>query len=302
MAKDHVRSFANGMHWSTHRCINRSLGHWKDSKKTEHNWNANLAHDLTTHMLPHWNKTFDILIPKEQAAFIQKAKELISEFATIVADTSLSADVAAALSILKDHILRNQDLLQTSSEDVFEHITEAYRRAHRSMVPAIKGFLAPMYNTCGSEHGNGHFQRNRELHVKWMRTKGRQMHHVASEAVIDSLDDMLNSLPNTLQAAYQDPLQDIKDQITRFFGENTASGSRTSGRKVVSNAKVNLRNAILVHVNKLAQAWISGDSAVPAAEEDDDEDAMLFDNSDLYDVGGKDQEGDANYEDNQDDA
>lgn len=135
-----------------------------------------------------------------------------------------------------------------------------------------------------------------------MKTKGLQMHHATSQAAVEVLNEMLVNLPNHLEAAYRAPLKDIEEQISRFFDENTASGTRNSARRVISHSKINLQRAMLPILEELTKAWTSDNLVKQAVEEDDDEDAMLFDNDDLFDVtgrgsGGADGEGGSDYDD-----
>lgn len=125
------------------------------------------------------------------------------------------------------------------------------------------------------------------------------MYLEASRAVIAVLNEMVENLPKSLHAAYNIPLKDIQEQITRFFDENTASGTRTSGRKVVSNAKLSMQKDLLPVLAKLTEAWTSDDGVMKVVEEEDDDDHMLFDNNDLFDISGKDS-CDADYEDGSD--
>jgi vacuolar-type H+-ATPase subunit H len=61
--------------------------------------------------------------------------------------------VSDGLEVLKDHIIRTENLLKSQIESVFEEVTKAVRKAHKEAVPAVKSFLEPMYSICAAERG-----------------------------------------------------------------------------------------------------------------------------------------------------
>ncbi|KAE8443183.1 hypothetical protein EG329_002282 [Mollisiaceae sp. DMI_Dod_QoI] len=290
------------MHWSTHKRINRAHGHWKDSKRKQHKWNAELVVDLTTPLVRHWDKTFFREFPKQQTLYVQQGDLLIASFAETTTDNDICPDVSDGLGILKDHILRTQNLLKHQLIHCFEEITKVVRKSHKCAVPAVKEFLIPMYDKCSAEGGSGHYARNRLTHRSVMKKNGVQMYRHGFKAVQTALDEMLEGLPATFATGYNAVLAEIRDEIQLFFEQNSANGSRTSARKVVSLAKVNLQKDFMVHINTLAADW-SSEVAARYQREDEDDDEPGFDDAEFFDTEKNDaQDEDYEFDDEDEDG
>jgi len=111
------------------------------------------VHDLTNHLVNPWDRTFFREFPNQQASYIEKGRSIITEFASLATDNDPCPDVSDGLEVLKDHIIRTENLLKSQIESVFEEVTKAVRKAHKEAVPAVKSFLEPMYSICAAEGG-----------------------------------------------------------------------------------------------------------------------------------------------------
>ena len=111
------------------------------------------VHDVTTEILPAWTSTFTDHIPNELASYIEKSTALISEFAASAEDNHFGANLDDALEILKDHILRTENLLRDQTESAFENVRRSMQTSHRLAVAAVRDFLEPMYAQCAAESG-----------------------------------------------------------------------------------------------------------------------------------------------------
>lgn len=302
----------SGILWSTHRAINVRHGTFKSSKGIQYNWNEDMyvccykceksrltlesTEDLAGQKLKtKWDQTLSIGFTAEQASYISKARALIVEFANLAADSTPCPDVAVSLSVLKDLILRNQAIVETETDKALKEIFEASKDAHRTMTPTIKKFLAPMYDECGADKGRGVKARNIARHKEQLEEKGDEIHHAATKALKRALNKMLASIPGCLEAGRIAALQDIRDKVSQFFEENSAAGLRTSGRKLVSPAKIALAKELMVVIDELEKKWTVDNGPIEVEEENNEEDAALFNNNKLFDITGKDPN--ATYED-----
>lgn len=111
------------------------------------------VHDFTTHVVKPWDLTFHRQFPQEKASYINAANDLISEFAQAIASKDTFIDVSDGIEILKEHIIRTQNCLRDETNDAFDEMKDAIKKAHRVAVPAVRGFLEPMYEHCASESG-----------------------------------------------------------------------------------------------------------------------------------------------------
>ncbi|KAK0105169.1 hypothetical protein ONS95_004433 [Cadophora gregata] len=300
--KDVVESWATGMHWSTHRTVNRNHGIWKDSRKRNHKWNALLVHELTTPLVASWDKTFTRGLPTGRDTYVAEGQRVIANFADKVSDANFCPDVADGLVVLKDQIMRSQALLKNQTTTTFEAVTKAVRKAHKTATPAVKQFLIPTYDKCAAEGGSGHYARNKALLKNTMKNKGLQMYQKGSGAVRSALDDMLESLSPSFDGNHKAVLDQIREDIQLFFEQNSANGIRSSFRRVESPSKVKLQKDLLIIVDKLAEAWKSEVSIRSRQEVDDDDDEeTTFDDAEFFNIDDNDdQDEDYEYKSDQD--
>lgn len=161
------------------------------------------------------------------------------KFGVTVSDDTRYPGVGAALSVLKDHIQRNQVLIESETKLALEEIFEASRDAHRTMTPSIKNHLMPMYVAAGTDTGRGVFARNVERHKDQLGSKNTiAVHYAATSAMRDHLDDMFASIPHALETGRAAAMQNIKDKILQFFDENSTAGSRLSSPRTASASKL----------------------------------------------------------------
>lgn len=132
------------LHWSTHRCVNRDRGHYRDGKRIEHKWNEELVHDMTDALLPCWNSIFTDIFPTVLSSFTSEAKMVITELADLMRTNPYNADIYDALDIVQDNILRTRDIHEHESSEAFEETKRAMQVSHRLAEPAIRKFLEPM--------------------------------------------------------------------------------------------------------------------------------------------------------------
>ncbi|KAH7390044.1 hypothetical protein BKA64DRAFT_757002 [Cadophora sp. MPI-SDFR-AT-0126] len=295
-AKDVVEGWAKGLHWSTHRSINRNHGDWKDSRRRDHKWNGLLVHELTTPLVSSWDKTFTRTFPTERDAYVVDGQKLIADFADKVSDANFCPDVANGLAVLKDHIMRTQTLLKSQTTNTFEGVTKAIRKAHKTATPALKQFLIPIYDKCASEGGAGHYARNKALHKNTMRNRGLQMYQTGTLAIRSALDNMLESLSPSFDGIHKAILDQIREDIQLFFEQNSTNGSRRSARRVESPSKIKLQEDLLVIIDNLAQAWKSEVNTQPKQEiDDEDDEETTFDDAEFFVVDNNDEQ-DEDYE------
>ncbi|KAF4627197.1 hypothetical protein G7Y89_g10955 [Cudoniella acicularis] len=295
-----------GLHWSTHKCANRGLGFWHDSKGADHKWNERLVHDLKAELLPVWTSTFTDELPKALLSYENEAKAHIVEFAKLLIGNPYRADINDALEATHEHILRTQQLHDHQSTEAFEEVKKAMLGSHREAVPAVKTFLTPMYEKCAMEQGRGHFQRNRTTHQIYFAKEGEAMHREGNKAVAKALTELLDTMSTKFKECNDTTTNQIMDEITQFFEQNSSDGNRSSGRRVVSNAKKTLSADLLSDIKDLATFWAKNDPVqVQAQSEDfDDNDEDIYDDRfvDVDKLRGKpratdDDEDDEDYED-----
>ncbi|PVH76323.1 hypothetical protein DL98DRAFT_641647, partial [Cadophora sp. DSE1049] len=245
------------MHWSTHRSVNRQQGDWRDSNRRTHHWNADIALDLTKGLVAPWAETFQVKFPNAKDAYIAASQRLIADFAEAVASSGIRFEVPDGLQVLADHVMRTQALLQIQTDVIFDGLASVVKTAHRTVAPAVKLFLAPMYETCGNEGGTGHFARNKATHKKTMNARGLAMHKAGSGAMKTALNNMLNGIPQKFDSTNDAVLEQIRDELQLFFNQNSTSGNRLSGRRPISMAKIQLKKSLMVTINQLGKDWSS---------------------------------------------
>ncbi|KAH8820314.1 hypothetical protein F5884DRAFT_866052 [Xylogone sp. PMI_703] len=245
--------WAQGVSWSTHRAINKRKGTWTDSNRRAHRWNDDLAHDFTGPLLVLWDQVLFNQIPAELDSFITKGDELIEEFTYEIAYEELE-------NILANEIAREK-----------EKVNAAIRKSHKLAVPAIKGFLTPMYHKCGNEKvsksslkslyecpnailGSGLYERNKETHQKQM-LQGEKIHEAGRLAIQRGLDTFIRNLSAKLTKRFLVILRRIEYGIENFIDNNSVRGSRASRRRAVSTFKVQLRESVQPLIDKLEKDW-----------------------------------------------
>ncbi|KUJ08363.1 uncharacterized protein LY89DRAFT_742198 [Mollisia scopiformis] len=290
-----VGTWGGQLHWSTHKAVNRERGEWTDSKQRTHTWNKDLVRNFTTPLLPQWHKTFFEEFPIKKELYVMGADRFIASFAESSADRNMCPDVSDGLDVLEDHILRTQNLLRAQLDQRFQEIEKVVKKSHRYAAPAVKDFLEPMYAQCAGEGGKGHFQRNQTTHRTSMIQDGILMYREGFNAVKAALDEMLDGLPASFAVDYNVALTQIREEVNLFFEQNSANGSRTSSRKVVSLTKTRLHDEFMAHVHRLAADWIS-EVAASYQPEDDSDDDMGYDDGDFFDTSRNDGQ-DEDYED-----
>jgi hypothetical protein len=228
-------------------------------------------------------------------------KALISDFAHAVANKDVFPDASDGIDVLKDHVLRMQNRLHGETDTAFDDMKKKIKQAHRMAIPAVQGFLEPMYNHCASESGercmcctflknsnfisgNGHYLRNRQYIEKFMTNKGAQMHRVGKNAIKNEIDQLLDNVPTSLGRGNAIILQLIRHEIKLFFDRNSSGGSRLSTRKAVSNAKVLLQKDMLADIAALAVDWKQKVQVEEIPDDDETEDEMAFNDDNFFDL------------------
>jgi hypothetical protein len=111
------------------------------------------ALDYIECLLSSWDETFMEMIPQQLEAYVETWTQLVAEFAEIATPNMHSSDVTVGFDILKDHIIKSENILQSHVQWISAAITAAKRDAHRRAAPAIQIFLDPIYTACASEGG-----------------------------------------------------------------------------------------------------------------------------------------------------
>lgn len=142
------------------------------------------------------------------------------------------------------------------------------------MIPLI-------YPSSNFNAGRGFYARNRMYIDDFMTSKGVHMHRVGKRAIKSELDQLLDNVPARLGQGNALILQRIREEIKQFFDRNSTDGSRTSSRKVVSNAKLLMQKDILVDINNLEKDWKLPVQDELLLNDDETEDEMTFDD-DLF--------------------
>ncbi|RFU34362.1 hypothetical protein B7463_g1957, partial [Scytalidium lignicola] len=286
------------MTWSTHRAVNHRHGTWTDSKRREHKWNHDLAHDFTGPFIADWDRILFNQIPTELDKFVIEGDDLIAKFAGTVAFEDFDNVARDGVYLLKEHILRTQRLLRDEIDKEKDQVKAVIRKAHRLAVPSIMDFLAPMYQECAAEGGTGHYKRNRETHQKYMR-EGTKIHEAGRLAIQNSLDKLISNFDSRLQSRYHAVLKDIQYGINDFFENNSTQGHRISNRRAVSKIKVRLRDDIQPLIDKLEKDW-STELPIAAPKKhcfmEDDEEEEDFQYSDTGSLNGTDWGSDKDFE------
>jgi hypothetical protein len=257
------------------------------------------VYDVTTELLPAWTATFSDHLPQEFESCVERAVDLIAEFAEAAEEQPYQADVIDALAVLKDHILRTQNLLREQYTAAFEEIRKSMQASHHLAVQAVRKFLESMYAQCAAEHGKlcpsschgsqsncflgkGHYSRNKATHAFTMKTDGLAMHQEGNKAVKTAIEMLLKTLPDELAVGYDAVIEQIRSEIQLFFEQNTSDGQRNSARKVKSTTKVRLQKDLLADIDTLARSWESNVQA--QGQQDEDEEDERFDDERLVDL------------------
>jgi hypothetical protein len=257
------------------------------------------VHDFTSHVVNPWDFTFNRQFPQEKMNYVDDGKALISDFASAVANKDIFPHASDGIDVLKEHILRTRNILGSETDNAFDDMKNAIRKAHRVAVPAVKSFLEPMYEHCGAESGEspilyprslttpnfeagrGLYARNKMYIDQFMTNKGMLMHRAGKNAIQGQLDQLLGNISAKLNHGHALILRQIRQEIKFFFEQNSSDGNRFSNRRVVSNAKVLLQQDMLVHIETLAKDWKLGVQVEEIPDNNETEDEMCF-NDELF--------------------
>ena len=107
-----------------------------------------------------------------------------------------------------------------------------------------------------------------------MKTRGEAIHKAGTRAIKTELNSLLKNIPKDLAVGYNLVLRDIRDEISDFFDQHSADGTRNSKRKVLSITKVKLQEALQPEIENLAQQWVTEptvDEEIPVDDDSEDE-------------------------------
>lgn len=104
-------------------------------------------------ILKQWDSTFTTLLPQALSVHIDKAQNLLADFAESSVQDPLCAGLGDALWLLKEHIMKNEKRFKQDMDRGFNEVKHSMQRSHRVAIPAIKEFLKPMYEECSSNSG-----------------------------------------------------------------------------------------------------------------------------------------------------
>jgi hypothetical protein len=117
-----------------------------------------------------------------------------------------------------------------------------------------------------------------------MKSGGRAMHREATRTVKAAIEKLLDKLPSKFATAYNLALELIREEVKLFFEQNSSDGTRSSTRRVISNAKIRLHNDLSTDITTLSNEWSSKFPVSSSPEIDESDDEMDLDDQIFVEV------------------
>lgn len=128
-----------------------------------------------------------------------------------------------------------------------------------------------------------------------MKNRGEAIHKAGTKAIKTELNSLLKNIPKDLAVGYNLVLRDIRDEISDFFDQHSADGTRNSKRKVVSITKVKLQEALQPEIGNLAQQWVTQPTVGEELPVDDDSEDEPMQDEDAFMDNDEGQDDDYQY-------
>lgn len=169
-----------------------------------------------------------------------------------------------------------------------------------AQLKGVKGFhslgFISLANICA---GPGHFKRNKSFQLVHMKNNGSEMYQEVSQIIRKALCELLANLPGLFATSSAEILTQIQKEISIFFEQNSSTGSRTSTKKHISQAKIKLQKALDISIGELTKAWV--ENIEFKAEKPFDMSTLDFQNDGRFNINELRGDGDYNPGDDDDD-
>ncbi|KAN0112190.1 hypothetical protein V8E51_005141 [Hyaloscypha variabilis] len=311
--KDLVRGAWTGLHFSTHRAINKRHGVWttadkqnknskkgswttvrKATKKISYDWNEELAGVYLDLLIKHWNNTFHTHYLELLECYDKQVDGLIPEFvdALLVSADGMPQNIQQALESLRETLLGVRCILKSAAADIFHGINNAAKNAHRMIKPEAKSSWESAYETCGATRGKDMWASNKETHRNHAQGEGgAKMYHRAGKSLRETLQKELDSLEEKFKASCDNAVARIRQDLTIMLDGHSLSSAKVNSAEALALAKEKLKKILEPHVEELEKAWgIEPEAEKDESEEveseiafEDDPDIEMFDPAE-YDV------------------
>lgn len=204
-----------------------------------------------------WEKVFHEELPHLK-------EELKSEVATIfeVFKANFIRQVTCLNPRLRDPLSRLEPSFLPLQESFYQAIKRAIEKVrikscktHRLAPPIVLETMKPAYEFCSSQSGTGHFRKNKAHMRAHALANCDAMNRKTTDAMKGKLTKAIASIEPKLETASNRVVESFRETITHMLDENTAAGTRTTGRAHARLGTKELRDIVRNNCVHLYEAW-----------------------------------------------
>ncbi|PQE05083.1 tat pathway signal sequence protein [Rutstroemia sp. NJR-2017a BVV2] len=304
---DVVKGFAQKpVHWSTHRVINKNNGDWTSYRDIVYHWNDEMAGLYLDSLVARWRKTIHESVQEERTTYNSQIAGILELFthSVVTRSSAICPHVVEPLYLWSQSAQRAAKIMNECVENIFENkIKTTATNAHQLVTPQVLEMWKPIYQECGEASGKGLFKRNRQIHIDFVKEKGREMYKNCSKAIRAQFNNLYPELGIEFEQSTKEATTIIFEEFNMMLENHTAKDASLEGAGGgVCPEKVKLRDKFNEIFSKLRERWDEEptEKADEESEESEDEeiDFSRFetDNEEDGDPVVEDDENDADYQ------
>ncbi|KAI0396243.1 hypothetical protein F5Y17DRAFT_420083 [Xylariaceae sp. FL0594] len=179
-----------GLLWATYKATVRRNGAFSGASGPR-DFNQELFDPISRKLANGWESAFQRNLPAVLTAFGRASAAELKRFHETVGDLARKHKVdALSISTLSSQVQVHGRSLEALMVGIVAKLTELQRDANRLFVPAIGHSMAPAYQICADERGQGSYARMKAHMAAHVQIARQSMFHDARDVVREQLENM----------------------------------------------------------------------------------------------------------------